>query len=353
MLEFVNAIWLRAKALVRRRGLERDLDEELAFHLEMRAQKYGSDRAAIRQFGNPASIRERCRELWTFAALETLWQDLRYAARTLAKTPAFSIVAVLSLALGIGANAALFSLVDTMLLRALPVRNPQELVEFVRADPGGSQMTNLPYAVFEYFRRDRGALADVFAIVPRMSRCGPAAGRNRPWLTKFPAPSSPLWASPPSWDVPSGRMTIAPPRRIALRSSATDFGPGGSGEIRRYSAPQCDCPVSASPSSASCRRRSSGWIAKGLRICGCLSQQTRSGSTLGAGPVAAGHFPSRASAELAPLFQQALESIGDGFGAFSRTRKAFLAQKLLVNRATEGTSGVRWNYWEYSSTLKS
>jgi hypothetical protein len=96
--------------------------------------------------------------------IETLWQDLRYAIRSLAKTPAFSVVAVLSLALGIGANTALFSLMDVMLLRALPVRNPQELVEFVRLAPDGAMMTNLPYPVFEYPRRDRSVLADVFAI---------------------------------------------------------------------------------------------------------------------------------------------------------------------------------------------
>ena len=168
LLERLGGIWLRIKALVYRRRLDRDLEEELAFHLAMRAQKYGDDpaanAAARRQFGNPTRIRERCRELWTFAALETLWQDLRYAVRTLAKAPAFSIVAVLSLALGIGANTALFSLMDVMLLRALPVKNPQELVEFVRLHPDGAMMTNLPYAVYEYFRRDHSVLSDVFAI---------------------------------------------------------------------------------------------------------------------------------------------------------------------------------------------
>src|ERR1017187_3182044 len=93
-----------------------------------------------------------------------IWQDLRYAARTLAKTPAFSVVAILSLALGIGANTALFSLMDVMLLRTLPVKNPQQLVEFVRAHPDGAVMTNLPYSVFTSFRQDSSVLSDVFAI---------------------------------------------------------------------------------------------------------------------------------------------------------------------------------------------
>src|ERR1035437_9706360 len=94
----------------------------------------------------------------------TIWQDLRYAVRTLAKTPAFSVVAILSLALGIGANTAIFSLMDVMLLRAMPVKNPQELAEFVRAFPDGAMMTNLPYSVFTSFRQDRSVLSDVFAI---------------------------------------------------------------------------------------------------------------------------------------------------------------------------------------------
>ena len=101
------------------------------------------------QFGKATPLGEIRRDFGAFAVLETLWGDLRYAARTLAKTPAFTAVAVLSLALGIGANAALFSLMDVMLLRALPVRNPQELVEFVRAHPDGAMMTNLPYPVYE------------------------------------------------------------------------------------------------------------------------------------------------------------------------------------------------------------
>src|ERR1039457_4641687 len=92
-----------------------------------------------------------------------IWLDLRYAVRTLAKTPAFSVVAILSLALGIGANTALFSLMDVMLLRALPVRNPQELVEFVRAS-STAMMGNLPYSVFTSLGQDRRVLSDVFAI---------------------------------------------------------------------------------------------------------------------------------------------------------------------------------------------
>src|ERR1700691_2337719 len=102
-MTWLTTTWLRVKALVKRRRLDRDLEEELRFHLEMREEKSRAEgiaqedapAAARRRFGNVTLLKEVCREMWTFSSVETLWQDVRFGARMLAKAPVLTgIIAV-------------------------------------------------------------------------------------------------------------------------------------------------------------------------------------------------------------------------------------------------------------------
>jgi predicted permease len=116
-----------------------DIDDEIAFHLAMRQAEHERDglapeiarRTAARQFGNITALKEQTRNMWTFPSFESFVQDLRYALRTLRRAPAFALVAVLVLAIGIGATTGMFSLVDAMLVRGLPYPQADRLVVLI------------------------------------------------------------------------------------------------------------------------------------------------------------------------------------------------------------------------------
>src|SRR5262245_33839330 len=137
MTAWLLAAWSRLRATFRADRLDRDLNEELAAHLEMLTDElranglseHDARREAARKLGHLDLIREDHRHERGLPVLDLLMQSLRHALRRLVRTPAFSAIVIVTLSVGIGANTALFSLVDNLLLRSLPVRDPDQLVQ--------------------------------------------------------------------------------------------------------------------------------------------------------------------------------------------------------------------------------
>ena len=156
----------RLRALFRRKSMEAELEEELRAHVERQVEKYTRSgltreeaaRRARLEFGGLEQVKEECRDARGVNFIQTLIQDVRYGLRMLAKNPGFTAVAVLTLALGIGANTAIFTLVDAVMFKSLPVANPQELYRVGNGDNccliGGFQGNwgIYSYSLYQQFR---------------------------------------------------------------------------------------------------------------------------------------------------------------------------------------------------------
>jgi predicted permease len=187
----MNPLFRKLRWLTERRNKEAELREELQFHLEEEAEQHQAEGlareqarwAARRGLGNLTLLQENTRAMWGWTVLEQLAQDLRYGFRTMAANRLFTFLAVSSLALGIGANTAIYSFMDSILLRSLPVSDPSSLVvlkwhaKATRRDSVMKSMSGstwgdtksgetsgmFPFPAFELFQKDDSVFSTVFA----------------------------------------------------------------------------------------------------------------------------------------------------------------------------------------------
>ena len=165
----LSAFLRRVSAIVNPSALDRELNEEIATHLAEAEDEYArrglspaqARLAALRDFGGVTQTKERHRDLRSLVWFEETWRDLLHGARLLVRNPGFSAVVVCSLALGIGANTALFSIMDAMMLRMLPVPRGEEIVRL---------RTPLSYPAFRAIREQSQTLA---VAASAQSPCAP------------------------------------------------------------------------------------------------------------------------------------------------------------------------------------
>ena len=162
-MSFLDALGHRLGVLLRPRAFDDEMEEEMRFHLALEAmQRESASRgtlstsdarlAARRRFGNTTCIKEERRRMTGLGFFDLARQDLRFALRTFRRTPGFTVGAVLTLAIGIGANTAIFTIIITVLLRSLPVKNPEELVQVVVTSGSPRPAHTFSYPFYERLR---------------------------------------------------------------------------------------------------------------------------------------------------------------------------------------------------------
>src|SRR5437667_1534044 len=179
MMRWLYKLPLRLRSLFRKSTVDQELSDELRFHLEKLIEEKvakGVTReqaryAALRELGGVEQIKEECRDMRRVNYIENFLQDVRYGLRQLRRSPGFTAVAIITLALGIGANTAIFTLINSLLLRSLPVENPKELLllghGFDRGVVGEAQRGSwelFSYAFYQQLRDHNQAFQGVCAF---------------------------------------------------------------------------------------------------------------------------------------------------------------------------------------------
>ncbi|HEY2469076.1 MAG TPA: ABC transporter permease [Terracidiphilus sp.] len=154
----MGELWRRINYLIHRRRLDAELESDMEFHREMAA------RAGHNNFGNTLRMREKSREAWGWTWFDRLYQDLQYGIRILARSPGFTVLAVLILAIGIGVNVAAFTFFDMVALKPLPVPNPASLVRLERRSPN-AYTSEMAYPSFAFYRDHARTLSAAIAVL--------------------------------------------------------------------------------------------------------------------------------------------------------------------------------------------
>src|SRR5215469_16501841 len=191
-MKLLSSLRSLASTLFRRARVENEMEEELRAHIQHRADdlersgvpRRDAERQARIEFGGYEKVKEECRESLTAHFFETLAQDVRFGLRMLRKSPGFTTVAVLTLALGIGANTAIFSVIDAVVLHPLPFPNPQQLVwlngQFPQSD--GAAISNPD---FVDYRAGNHSFEQIFAMGFRSSTANLAGDKPEQVLSTF------------------------------------------------------------------------------------------------------------------------------------------------------------------------
>ena len=171
MNRFIQRFCRRRRYSELSQSIREHLDETIEELVDNGMTREDAARAARRQFGNVALLEERSREVWQWPTIESVWADVKFALRQLRRSPGFTIVSLLTLALGIGANTAVYSIIQAVLLHPLPYHDPNRLM--LLADKQDPQEGGVLYKDYETWRKHTSSFTDEQPIT------GIAVGRGR------------------------------------------------------------------------------------------------------------------------------------------------------------------------------